>query len=231
MATINLNRSYVLVTGGAGGIGSAVCKLLPTIGMTPIIGFNTNGSQASDLAAQTAGFALRIDMGSEESVIQAIKTITDRLGDGDSLIGVILGASPPPDLLPFSSLRPTHLSHQLQVNVIGAQFLLSELIKQFFRKTKTGIIVGILSQAMGAENRAPVTGMGAYIIAKTALKSMLLVCAAEYPWLKVRTVSPGFTETEMLAVFDSRYLEMMRCQESFSTAESVAKIIIKEILL
>ena len=231
MAAINFNRSFILVTGGAGGIGSATCKLLLTIGITPIIGFNTNKSQAIDLAAELGGFALKIDMNSQESITQAVQSLTHELAEGGSLVGVILGASPPPDLLPFLGLTPRHLQHQFQVNVMGAQFLLSCLIKQFFRRTKSGTVVGILSQAIGVENQAPVTGMGAYIIAKTALKSMLSVCAAEYPWLKVRTVSPGFTDTEMLNVFDSRYLEMMRSRENFSTPEMVAEMIIKEILL
>ena len=40
------SRSYVLVVGGTGGIGSATCKILPSIGLTPIIGFNKNRKQA-----------------------------------------------------------------------------------------------------------------------------------------------------------------------------------------
>ena len=31
--------SYVLVTGGSGGIGSEVCRLCPSFGFTPIIGY------------------------------------------------------------------------------------------------------------------------------------------------------------------------------------------------
>ena len=72
--------------------------------------------------------------------------------------------------------------------------------------------------------------MGAYVIAKETLKSMLSVCSAEYPWLKIRTVSPGFTKTEMLNVFDPRYLEIMQTQKKISTPEEVAQLIINEII-
>ena len=71
--------------------------------------------------------------------------------------------------------------------------------------------------------------MGAYVVAKAALNSLLSVCSVEYPWLKVRTVTPGFTRTPMLDVFDSRYLEMMQAQKEISTPEEVARIIIEKI--
>jgi len=59
---------------------------------------------------------------------------------------------------------------------------------------------------------------------------MLSVCAVEFNWLKVRTVTPSFTKTKMLDVFDERYLEMLDNQKKISTPENVAKLIIKEII-
>lgn len=228
MAAVN-SSSYFLVTGGAGDIGSAVCKLLPTIGMIPVVGFNTNAERAHALAAELGGFAVKIDMNSEESIAAAIQAIDLELGEESLLMGVVLGASPAPDLLQFANLRSEHLLNQFQVNVVGSQQLLSGLIKKFFRKTKTGTVVGILTRATGSETQAPAKGMGAYIIAKAALKSMLSVCAVEYPWLRVKTVSPGFTETKMLDVFDPRYLEVARTTTRFSSPEEVARSIIHEI--
>ena len=71
--------------------------------------------------------------------------------------------------------------------------------------------------------------MGAYVVAKAALNSLLSVCLAEHPWLKVRTVSPGFTKTPMLEVFDPRYLELIQMQNKISTPEEVALLIIENI--
>jgi NAD(P)-dependent dehydrogenase (short-subunit alcohol dehydrogenase family) len=71
--------------------------------------------------------------------------------------------------------------------------------------------------------------MCAYVVAKAALNSLLSVCSAEYPWLKVRTVTPGFTRTSMLDVFDSRYLEMIQAQNKISTPEEVARLVIEKI--
>lgn len=223
------SRSYILVTGGAGGIGSALCRLLPTIGITPIVGFNTNSTQAHILANELNGFAVNIDMTENNSIEKAIQIIVEKVQTSDSLVGVVLGASPPPEIEPFNHISSDHLSHQFRVNVIGSQLLLKGLIKNFFHKKKTGIVVGILTKAIGSDGQPPATGMGAYVVAKAALNSLLAVCSAEYPWLKVRTVAPGFTRTPMLDVFDPRYLERIQAQNKISTPEGVALLIIEKI--
>lgn len=229
MAAIN-SRSYFLVVGGSGGIGSAICKLLVNVGLTPIVGFNTNSVQAESLAQETGGYSVKINMSNNESIREAVQRIEQKLEEGDELVGVVLGASPPPDLLSFSSLTSEQLLNQLQINVVGPHFLISCLIKKFFRKVKRGSIIGILSQAISNENKLPATGMAGYVVAKESLKSMLRVCSAEYPWLKIRTHSPDFTKTEMLNVFDARYLEMMQLKKKLANPEEVAYEIISEII-
>jgi len=228
MATIT-PRSYILVTGGAGGIGSAICRLLPAIGITPIVGFKTNAAQAHTLANDLNGFAVNIDMSENNSIEKAIQIIVERVQPSDSFLGVVLGASPPPEVEPFNRITSDHLSYQFRVNVIGSQFLLRGLIKSFFHKKKTGTVIGISTKAIGSDGCPPATGMGAYVVAKAALNSLLSVCSAEYPWLKVRTITPGFTKTPMLNVFDSRYLEMMHAQNKISTPEEVARLVIESI--
>lgn len=222
--------SYVLVSGGAGGIGSALCRLLPANGFTPIVGYRSNKEQADLLALECRGFAVKLDMLSDESIAQSLAQISEKLGGEGRICGVVLAASPPPDLLPFGKLTPEILLHQFRVNVAGPQLLLTGLIKTYFRKNKSGVVVGILSEAMGSENHPPVTGMGAYVVAKTALRGMLAVCAAEYPWLHVRTVCPGFTQTKMLDVFDERYLEQMQAKTPFASAEDVAQLVVRELV-
>jgi NAD(P)-dependent dehydrogenase (short-subunit alcohol dehydrogenase family) len=168
-------------------------------------------------------------MEDDQSIIDALEQLKSRMRMEDKLAGVVLAASPPPELLPFGKLTPEMLTHQFRVNVAGPQLLLSGLIKNHFRQDKSGVVVGVLSAATGSSERPPATGMGAYVIAKTAMRGMLDVCAAEYPWLRVHTVSPGFTETPMLKVFDERYLEQMRAKGSFSTSEEVARMILREL--
>ena len=74
--------SYVLVTGGSGGIGS-ICRLCPSFGFTPIIGYKTNADKANILAKEVRGLAVRIDMGDGNSILNAVNTITKRLAHLD----------------------------------------------------------------------------------------------------------------------------------------------------
>lgn len=224
-----MTAACVLVSGGEGGIGSALCRLLPDAGFAPIVGYYSEQDQAEALAQECGGFALPLDLTDDESISQALAQLAEELGEYSKLAGVVLAASPPPDLFPFGKLTAEMLSRQFRVNVVGPQLLLSGLVKTHFRKNKSGFVLGILSKAIGDENHLPVTGMGAYVIAKSAMRSMLEVCAAEYPWLKVRTIRPGFTRTPMLEVFDERYLEMMQANAPFASAEDVARQILKEI--
>ena len=228
MAAIN-EPSYFLVTGGAGGIGAALCRRLPAAGFTPIVSYYRSADEAIRLAAECGGQAISIDMCDDQSIANAIELIGTAISSG-TLAGVVIGASPPPELLPFGSLGSEQMLNQFMVNVIGPQILLTGLIKKHFRKVKSGTVLGILTQAIGDDTRPPATGMGAYVVAKTALKSLLSVCAAEYPWLKVRTVNPGFTRTKMLDTFDPRYVEMIEKRGTISSPDDVAKIIIEQIL-
>ena len=221
--------SYIFVTGGSGGIGSAVCRLCPSLGFTPIIGYNTNAADAHILAKEINGLAVHIDMSDGNSILNAAKVITREIGTSGSLAAVVLGASPPPALESFLKISNEQLSHQININLIGSNILLQAFIKSFFKKKKAGTVVGILTEAIGSEDRPPATGMGSYVVAKTALKGLLSICSAEYPWLKVRTVSPGFTKTKMLDVFDPRYLEIVHARTPISAPEEVAMHIMEQI--
>lgn len=224
------SKEFALVTGGSGGIGSALCRALPSIGLTPLIGFNSNASIAKSLAKECGGLAVKMDMFDDDSILAAVENISTYIGNDSSLKGIVLAASPAPDLVPFRNLNSDLLMKQFRVNVVGSQLLMSVLIKNFLKKNKSGFIIGILSEAMGNENQPPTSGMGAYIIAKSAMKEMLRVCSTEYSWLKVKTISPGFTETKMLDVFDPRYLELAQSEKQFSTPQEIAELIIKEIM-
>lgn len=228
METIS-KPAYFLVTGGAGGIGAALCRRLPVAGFTPIVCYYRSAEEAFRLAGECGGIAICIDMCDDQSIATAIEKIGTTIFNS-TLAGVVIGASPPPELLAFGSLDSEQMLNQFRVNVIGPQILLAGLIKKHFRKLKSGTVLGILTQAIGDDAKPPATGMGAYVVAKAALKSLLSVCAAEYPWLKVRTVSPGFTRTKMLDTFDPRYVEMIEKRSTISSPDDVAQMIIEQIL-
>jgi 3-oxoacyl-[acyl-carrier protein] reductase len=212
---------HFLVSGGSGGIGAAVCDQLAARGYVPVVGYHRNAAAADSVATRTGGLALALDLSAEASILAA----AERLETLPRLAGVVLAGSPPLALTPFGKITADDMLAQWQVNVMGPQRLVAELVRRCFRKHKQGAVVGVLTQAMGAGDTGidgASSGMGAYVIAKHGLAGVLAMAAADYPWLRVRAVKPGYTETRMLEAFDERFLAMQRDKAPFSTPEAVA---------
>ena len=215
---------WCLVSGGSGGIGAAVCERLAQREIRPIVAYHRAESTARALAERYAGLALQLDLRSADSISGAAQ----RLEALPWLSGVILAGSPAPNLVPFGKLSADQLEEQWQVNVLGPQQLLAQLIRLRFRQQRAGVVLGVLSRAMGGPGEPATPNMGAYVIAKYGLCGVLAAVAADYPWLRVRSVRPGYTETPMLRAFDERFLELERAKAAFQTPGAVADLILKE---
>jgi 3-oxoacyl-[acyl-carrier protein] reductase len=220
-------KPYFLVSGGSGGIGAAVCDALAARGFVPVVGYHRNAAGAEAVARRTAGISLALDLTDEASIQQAVA----RLEALPRLAGVVLAGSPPLSPVPFGKISLEEMQQQWQVNVLGPQRLLAELVRRCLRKHKLGAVVGVLTRAMGAGTdgiEGAASGMGAYVIAKHGMAGVLATLAADYPWLRVRAVKPGYTETRMLEAFDERFLASQREKAPFQTPEQVASLIVEE---
>ncbi|MBX9829334.1 MAG: SDR family NAD(P)-dependent oxidoreductase [Xanthobacteraceae bacterium] len=212
-------RSAVLVSGGSGGIGGALCGLLAKTGFRPIVGYGQSRAAAEAVAAACGGGVLALDL-RDPSAIDAAVAALGR--DTPELAGIVLAGSPPPRPGPFARIADPDMAEQWQVNVAGPQRLLAALTPKYFKRDRGGFVIGVLTRAMGEDGQKAVAGMGAYTIAKFGMAGMLAVLAADYPWLRVRTVSPGYTETAMLNAFEPRFVELMRTRVAFQRPEQVA---------
>ena len=219
------STKWFLVSGGAGGIGAALCVELAAAGYKPIVGYHRGQSAAEVVAQRCGGVILKLDLTSEASMAAALSSLTEL----PHLAGVVLGASPPLAPGSFSKITSEQMLEQWQVNVLGPQQLLSGLVKGCFRKHKAGSVIGILTQAMGDAQTPASPGLGAYVIAKHGMAGLLAAVAAEYPWLHVGSIKPGYTDTRMLDAFDPRFLELQRAKAPFSTPQQVAAQILSEI--
>jgi NAD(P)-dependent dehydrogenase (short-subunit alcohol dehydrogenase family) len=215
-----------LLSGGSGGIGAAVATQLAERGFRPVIGYGRNAEAATAIAQKTGGIALPLDLTAPASIEAAVAQLA---AQEDELAGVLLAGSPPPGLYPYGKIPAEEMALQWQVNVVGPQRLTAGLVRNCFRKQKRGTVIGVLTKAMGENGQGASSGMGAYVIAKYGLSGVLAALAAEFPWLKVRSVSPGYTETAMLTAFDPRFLDLQREKAPFQTAEQVAAAILAEI--
>jgi len=196
----------VLVSGGSGGIGGALCVRLAAAGYRPVIGYGANEAAAAALAKTTGGLALALDVHD----LSAIQAAFDRLAEEPGILaGVVLAASPAPTIAPLFRHSAEDLESQWAINVSGSVNLLKGAIKRFMRPQKQGWVAGILSEAMGLDGETA-KSMGGYIIAKYGLLGLLRVIDAEYAWLNVHHIEPGYTETAMLQAYDDRFLQTLR---------------------
>jgi len=216
-----------LVSGGSGGIGGAVCERLALRGFTPVVGYCRNRQAAEIVATRTGGIVLELDLTSNSSIDLACAKLAAR---ESNVAGLVLAGSPPPSIGPFGNITAEDMMRQWQVNVMGPQLLLAGLVRHCFRKTKSGSVVGVLTRAMGTGIGTAASNMGAYVIAKYGLAGVLAALAADYSWLRVSSVSPGYTETPMLSVFDERFLASQRARQPFQTPDDVAQQIVEAAL-
>ncbi|NQV43424.1 MAG: SDR family oxidoreductase [Rhodospirillales bacterium] len=213
----------VLVTGGSGGIGRALCERLAAAGCRPVVGYCKNRNAAEAVAEATGGDIWSCDLADPEAIARSVKLLT--AGPGP-LAGLVLGASPAPLVAPFGQIEGDGLEMQFRVNVLGSFQLPQAVSGAFFKRLQRGILVGILTSAMGDGDKPVATrNMGGYVVAKYGLAGVLAVARAELPWLRVVSVAPGFTETAMLDGFGERFLELMRRQlpeKRFGAPDQVA---------
>jgi NAD(P)-dependent dehydrogenase (short-subunit alcohol dehydrogenase family) len=219
------NNKFVLVTGATGGIGSEVCRALHLKGYAPILGYRRGKASALKLAEEVCGCVCRFDMANLLEIDTAIDSLSSLPGQ---IVGAVHCASPPPKLSTFSRISEKDLIFFWQQNVLGAHRLFARLVKKFLRKSRSGIIVVISSGAMEGEGKSAMKNLGAYTISKYGLNGVIALLAAENTWLKVSTVSPGFTDTKMLKAFDERFIEQIAKNNPLHKPSEIAVEIVKQ---
>jgi 3-oxoacyl-[acyl-carrier protein] reductase len=190
-----LQGKGVLVTGGAGGIGSAVVRAFAEEGAKVAIHYRTNGERASALAEETGGVALAADLTIEEEADRLVPAAVAALGRLDVLVANA-GQWPSEDLplweMPLERWRAT-----IAVNLDGT-FLSCRSFLRHVASTGEGNIVMIGSTA-GLIGEA---GHSDYASAKSGLivglaKSLKNEITRIAPNGRVNVVCPGWTATEM----------------------------------
>ena len=216
-------KNFILITGGAGGIGRSLAYKLKKLDLYPVIAFKTSEEQASEIIKNTGGYAFHLDLSDESSILNFLEEL-ERI----NIKGVVLAASSSLELKSYSKVEAADLRHHFETTIVGHHLLLRVIIKEHFKKNKSGIIVGLLSEAMGSDMKAGMSLMSDYIVSKYALKGLLSAIKKEHDWLEVETISPSFTDTNMLkSAFDERFIDLLRDQNKIEHPDTVAMKIIK----
>lgn len=213
----------MLITGATGAIGRALADKLYLNNISPIITYNKNKFKAIELSKRYSSPCFHLNLQNENNIKNLVDNIIE---EKDNLIGVVLCASPNLILEPFTKINKKQISDQIGINILGNHKLLSFLIKKIFKKKKKGIVIGVLSEAMGKPLNASVKSMTPYIVSKYGLLGLLSCMKAEYKWIDTEIISPGFTDSSMLDVFDQRFLDKLKQDGKVGNPTDVANNIL-----
>ena len=184
-----------VVTGGAGGIGSAICDVLASEGATVVVS-DVDGEGALKVASrlQQAGFssfAVQTDVSDRDACDSLVAAVTDRYKRID-LLSNNAGINRRGDLLSLSE-EDWHVSFDVNIH---SMFYLSRAVLPHMIEAGGGAIVNTASQ-WGLH---PAPGHIAYNVTKAAVASFTQNLARDYAPdnTRVNAVCPGEIHTPML---------------------------------
>ena len=202
-----LHNKVALVTGGAGGIGSGICRKLAAEGARLIVTYNSNAERAEKLVTELGEgkhLVFKAPITDPESLRSLAAAIEAAYGRLDILVNNA-GITTPVAHDNLEGLTDEWIDRIMQTNVRGT-FAMIRSCKDLLQKDG-GLVVNISSVAA-------VTGIGsnvAYCASKAAIDSMTRSLArALAPAIRVVSVSPGWVLGEYAKNIDPAYLQQQK---------------------
>ncbi len=182
----------VLVTGGAGGIGTEICRELHALGAEVVVHYHRSKLQAEDLAKEIGGSAIQADLTKEEDVFNLFKQIENLHGSLDCCVAN--AGKYPTESLPAWEISGDRLAETLDLNLKVTFYTSQEFLRRAVeRKRGSLVLVGSTAGVHGERGHAD------YACAKGAITSGLLKTLKNDiagTGVRVNAVAPGWTLTE-----------------------------------
>lgn len=200
----------VLITGGSGGIGSALCVAFAQAGCNVAVHYNKNSDGAERLAkilCESYGVdavAVQADVSDRQSVNDMFDAIDNTLGSVDVLVNNsgIAGQKL------FTDITSDDWKEMLGVNLDGVFNCTQECLKRYMIKNHRGVILNISSMwgQVGASCEVH------YSAAKAGVIGMTKALAKEVglSGVRVNCICPGVVMTDMMKSFDEQTINELK---------------------
>lgn len=204
-SALPLAARVALVTGGAGGLGSAICMALAEAGAAVVVGFHRSADAATALAARLPAAvlphtALAAPVQDSDGLSELAGEIARRYGRLDILVNCA-GTTrfvAHPDL---DGLDDALIDDILATNVRGP-FAMVRATKPLLLNGTDALVVNISSIAASSAMGSNIM----YCASKAALDNMTKSLArALAPAIRVVSISPGLVETDFVKQMDERW--------------------------
>jgi 3-oxoacyl-[acyl-carrier protein] reductase len=196
---LGLAGCRVLVSGGAGGIGAAICRAFGGEGARVAVGYRTSTRGAEALAGELGGVALPADLTDPGQADRLVGAAAEALGGLDVVVACA-GRWPAQDV-PVWDMTVERWRETLDAN-LTATFLTARAFCRLVHGRPAGgrppclVLIGSTAGSFGEAGHAD------YAAAKSAIGGGLLLSLKNevvrlHPGARVNAVAPGWTVTPM----------------------------------
>jgi len=211
----------VVVTGGGGGIGGALCRGFAAEGARVAVLDRAAGPAQQVAAELTAAgaqaIAVACDITERPSVDEAIDQITQRLGPIDVLVN-----NAGWDLfVPFLDTTPEDWAKLIDINLVGVLNMHHAVLPAMVERS-AGRVVNISSDA----GRVGSSGEAVYAACKAGMIAFSKTLAREHSrhGITFNVVCPGPTDTDLLAGFVDAAANPDKLREAFRRSIPMGRI-------
>lgn len=208
----------VLVTGGTGGIGSAILRRLAAEGYRVSFTWRSDEAAAAAIAAEIGGEAFRLDLADRAAVAAFAEGLLAR---DEAFDAFVHNAGATYDAL-AATIDVERAAEVMQVNLFAFMALAKGVVRGMTAARRGRIVaIGALAASRG------VAGNGAYAASKAALEAYVRTLMTEVArrGVTANVIAPGWIETAMAgdgAPALTKSIPAQRLGKAAEIAEAVA---------